>query len=317
MVLRDVAAGRINTLVVAASTLLPRLAPTRYIGGYSISLAAGQKLRPEQLRLQLETAGYQRVSQVMEHGDFAVRGSLLDFYPMGSEQPVRIDFLDDEIESLREFDPDTQLSGAVIEVAGNPAGPRDAGRCRSHQAVPAGLPPPLRGQPGPFDHLSRGVGGTHARRHRELSAAVFRGNRTALGLPACRTTERFTGRTRCPARLRLAADRRATCAGRRKLRAAGTGSARDQRAPRKNIWRSWHADRCWYWMARADAARRQRCPPCRSTRAASTRPRQLGEFIRSFSGRILFAAESPGRREMLADILRQEKLPASRGSQLV
>ena len=114
MVLRDVAAGRINTLIVAASTLLPRLAPTRYIGGYSISLAAGQKLRPEQLRLQLETAGYQRVAQVMEHGDFAVRGSLLDFYPMGSEQPVRIDFMDDEIESLREFDPDSQLVTDVL-----------------------------------------------------------------------------------------------------------------------------------------------------------------------------------------------------------
>ena len=54
MVLRDVAAGRISTLVVAASTLLPRLAPARYISGYSISLSAGQKLRPEQLRLQLD-----------------------------------------------------------------------------------------------------------------------------------------------------------------------------------------------------------------------------------------------------------------------
>ena len=128
MVLRDVAAGRISTLVVAASTLLPRLAPTRYIGGYSISLAAGQKLRPEQLRLQLETAGYQRVAQVMEHGDFAVRGSLLDFYPMGSEQPVRIDFLDDEIESLREFDPDSQLSGALLSKHWKPC---RRGKCRS------------------------------------------------------------------------------------------------------------------------------------------------------------------------------------------
>jgi transcription-repair coupling factor (superfamily II helicase) len=91
------------------------LPPVRYIGGYSVSLATGQRLRPEQLRVQLETAGYQRVSQVLEHGDFAVRGSLLDFYPMGSAKPVRVDFLDDEIDSLREFDPDSQLSGQVLD----------------------------------------------------------------------------------------------------------------------------------------------------------------------------------------------------------
>src|SRR5690606_7665919 len=59
-------------------------------------------------------SGYQRVSQVLEHGDYAVRGSIVDFFPMGSDAPVRVDFLDREIDSLRRFDPDTQLSGEPV-----------------------------------------------------------------------------------------------------------------------------------------------------------------------------------------------------------
>jgi transcription-repair coupling factor (superfamily II helicase) len=114
-VLRDLMAGQLDTLVVAPSTLLPRLPPRNYLGAFSVALARGQRVRLEQLKRQLETAGYQRVSQVLEPGDFAVRGSLLDFFPMGYSSPVRVDFLDDEIDSLRSFDAETQLSGAQLE----------------------------------------------------------------------------------------------------------------------------------------------------------------------------------------------------------
>jgi len=113
--LRDLRDGRARIVLLAASTLLPRFAPRSFIDGYSIGLQRGQPLGPEQLLRQLETAGYQRVSQVLQHGEYALRGSILDFFPMGQEQPVRVDFLDQEIDSLRCFDPDTQLSTTTLE----------------------------------------------------------------------------------------------------------------------------------------------------------------------------------------------------------
>ena len=103
------AARRIT--IVAAPTLLAALPPAAYIHSYSLALRTGQNLRLEDLRAQLVESGYMRVGQVGQHGEFAVRGSLIDLYPMGSELPLRIDFFDDEIESIREFDPDSQLSG--------------------------------------------------------------------------------------------------------------------------------------------------------------------------------------------------------------
>ena len=95
-------------LIVSAPTVMQRLPPVDYIFKNSLMLKTGEQLDPEEMRVQLDSAGYRNVSQVMEHGEFAVRGSLLDLYPMGSELPFRIDFFDREIESIRTFDPETQ-----------------------------------------------------------------------------------------------------------------------------------------------------------------------------------------------------------------
>lgn len=97
-------------LVVALPTLMQRLAPREYLDAGVLLLEVGGKLDPDAMRVRLEAAGYACVSQVMEHGEFAVRGSLLDVFPMGSTAPYRIDLFDDEIESIRSFDPETQLS---------------------------------------------------------------------------------------------------------------------------------------------------------------------------------------------------------------
>ncbi|AYC33432.1 transcription-repair coupling factor [Pseudomonas cavernae] len=99
-----------GVLVVPITTALHRLAPTRFLLGSSLVLDVGQKLDVEQMRLRLEAAGYRCVDTVYEHGEFAVRGALIDLFPMGSEQPFRIDLFDDEIETLRTFDPETQRS---------------------------------------------------------------------------------------------------------------------------------------------------------------------------------------------------------------
>ena len=100
-----------GVLVAAAQTLLQRLPPVEYIAARSLDLKVGQSVDRDALIRDLQAYGYLRVPQVEEHGEFAVRGSLLDLFPMGSERPVRIDFFDDDIESLRYFDAETQRSG--------------------------------------------------------------------------------------------------------------------------------------------------------------------------------------------------------------
>ena len=97
-----------GVLILPVNTLMQRVCPHNYLRGHALVMKKGQHLSRDNLRAQLEQAGYRSVDQVMEHGEFATRGALLDLYPMGSEQPYRIDFFDDEIDSLRIFDVDSQ-----------------------------------------------------------------------------------------------------------------------------------------------------------------------------------------------------------------
>ncbi len=102
-------------LVVPVATLLQRLPPRSYVEGNSFLLQKGDRLPLQEMRRQMEQAGYRTVSQVLAHGELAVRGSLLDIFPMGSAHPYRIDLFDDEIESIRTFDPETQRTLEKID----------------------------------------------------------------------------------------------------------------------------------------------------------------------------------------------------------
>ncbi len=104
-----------GVLVVPAGTLLQRLPPRDYVDGHSLVLGIGDRLNLDDTRRRLERAGYQCVSQVIAHGEYAVRGALLDLFPMGSQEPYRIDLFDDEVESIRTFDPDSQRSREKME----------------------------------------------------------------------------------------------------------------------------------------------------------------------------------------------------------
>ncbi|WP_122845793.1 transcription-repair coupling factor [Pseudomonas viridiflava] len=104
-----------GVLVVPITTTLHRLAPTKFLLGSSLVLDVGQKLDVEAMRTRLEASGYRYVDTVYEHGEFTVRGALIDLFPMGSKVPYRIDLFDDEIETLRTFDPDTQRSIEKVE----------------------------------------------------------------------------------------------------------------------------------------------------------------------------------------------------------
>ncbi len=97
-------------VVVPVATLMQRLAPRSHVLGNRFDLKVGQRLDLDAEKRRLESAGYRHAPQVFDPGDFAVRGGLLDVFPMGAPEPFRIELLDDEIESIRGFDPDTQRS---------------------------------------------------------------------------------------------------------------------------------------------------------------------------------------------------------------
>jgi transcription-repair coupling factor (superfamily II helicase) len=106
---------RRGAVVVALDALLQRLPPRRYVAAHTLSLTRGQRLDLASFRQRLAEAGYAQVGQVMAHGEFAVRGSVLDLFPMGSETPLRLDLFDEDIESIRRFDPESQRSGDAEE----------------------------------------------------------------------------------------------------------------------------------------------------------------------------------------------------------
>lgn len=99
-----------GVIIAPITTLMTRIPPREHLQSYSLSLSVGDQFHVDQRRRQLEEAGYRCVDTVYEHGEFAVRGSLFDLYPMGSTLPYRIDLFDETIDTLRTFDPETQRS---------------------------------------------------------------------------------------------------------------------------------------------------------------------------------------------------------------
>ena len=113
--LYDLAESGPHLLIASVGTALQRLAPRSYIRGAGLNLAIGDTFDIGTQRSRLEDAGYQCVPQVTDHGEFAVRGALFDLFPMGASYPYRVELFDDEVESIRTFDPETQLSRDRIE----------------------------------------------------------------------------------------------------------------------------------------------------------------------------------------------------------
>jgi transcription-repair coupling factor (superfamily II helicase) len=104
-----------GVLVVPVATLMQRIAPRAHITGSGLVLRKGQKLDIGAEQRRLEAAGYRNVPQVGEPGDFAVRGALIDIFAMGANEPYRVELFDDEVESIRTFDTETQRSQHQVE----------------------------------------------------------------------------------------------------------------------------------------------------------------------------------------------------------
>ncbi len=95
-------------LLITAPVAMQRLPPRAFLDRHTLIVRTGDRCPIDDFRERLVDAGYRNVAQVEEHGEFALRGSILDLFPMSSDRPYRIEFFDDDIETIRSFDPDTQ-----------------------------------------------------------------------------------------------------------------------------------------------------------------------------------------------------------------
>jgi transcription-repair coupling factor (superfamily II helicase) len=108
--LYQISQNNFDVVIVPITTALLKMPPVAYLAGHTFMLKKGRNLDLEALRNQCAQAGYHHVSQVISPGEFSVRGGLVDLFPMGGVLPYRIDLFDDEIETIRTFDVDTQRS---------------------------------------------------------------------------------------------------------------------------------------------------------------------------------------------------------------
>lgn len=118
----QIKSGAANVLFVPVATAMQKLPPVPFLAGRTFWLKTGQTLDIDRLKSDLVDAGYNHVSHVVAAGEFAVRGGIVDLFPMGSEMPYRIDLFDDEIDSIKTFDTETQRTiSPVSEIRLLPA----------------------------------------------------------------------------------------------------------------------------------------------------------------------------------------------------
>lgn len=113
-VLWQMSQGLADIVFIPVSTAMQRLPPLQFLHGYTFWLKTGQTLSLDKLRNNLIQAGYTHVSNVVQKGEFANRGSIIDIFPMGSDYPFRLDLFDEEIDSIKIFDPDTQRTLSTV-----------------------------------------------------------------------------------------------------------------------------------------------------------------------------------------------------------
>ncbi|MFN7779452.1 MAG: transcription-repair coupling factor [Betaproteobacteria bacterium] len=350
----------IDVLLVPATTALYRLAPPAYVAGHTFFFRQGERLAAAALRERLVLAGYQNVTQVVAPGEFAVRGGLIDLFPMGATLPVRLDLLDDAIETIRHFDPDTQRSlyavpairllpgrefpfdeaaRAAFRARWREVFEGDPSRCPVYKDVGQGVPSagieyylPLFFEEtatlfdylpadallvlhGPVEASCRRFWTETAERHRFLSR-----DRERPCLPPQRlfldAEDLFAG---AKAYARLALLPSPAAAG------EGPGVRAGNAAPAEHP------------STTATAAPADQRPPGATTKAPSPQPspadagegvflpaptvtvdrkaqdplQALRAFVEGFPGRVLLLADSPGRRETIAQLLHDNALPCA------
>ncbi len=113
--LAQISALQQGLVLCSVAALSQRLPPLPYLQQRSFDLKVGQKIAIDEFRTRLVKAGYQSAEQVYQPGQFAIRGSVIDLFPTGLEQPIRLDLFDEDLDSIRSFDPDSQRSEGTLE----------------------------------------------------------------------------------------------------------------------------------------------------------------------------------------------------------
>jgi len=301
-------------VIVPVQTLLQQLAPRSYVIGGSFDLKVGQRLDLEAEKRRLESAGYRNVPQVMDPGDFAVRGGLLDVFPMGADEPLRVELLDEDIDSIRAFDPESQRSLDKVEAVHMLPGREvpmdeasiarvlstlrerfdvDTRRSALYQDLKSGLAPagveyylPLFFErPAPlFDSRPGG-----------RLPVVCAGAGEAAEAFWAQTGERYEQRRHDVERPLLPPS--ALYLSPELLR------ERLNDAPRIEVWAADHAR-----IADAHALGDQPLPPLPVAAREAPAGDALKSFLGHYPGRVLIAADSPGRREALLEVLQAAEL---------
>lgn len=301
-------------VIVPVQTLLQRLAPLKHVVGGSFDVKVGQRLDLDAEKRRLESAGYRHVPQVLDPGDFAVRGGLLDVYPMGADQPFRVELLDDEIETIRAFDPESQrsldkfdavhllpgrevpLDDAALKRALDALRERfdlDTRRSALYQDLKAGLAAPgieyylplfFDSTSTLFDYLSR-----------DTLPVIADGAMEAADQFWAHTGERYEQRRHDLERPLLPPD--ALYLSPDSLR------ARLNEGERVEVCGEVHAQR-----ERASALGDQPAPSLPLAARDHAPADALRSFLSSYPGRVLIAADSPGRREALLELLQAATL---------
>jgi len=316
--------------IATCAAVMQYVAPASFIAAHTIALKRGGQLDIGEFRARLNESGYAAAPQVSRHGEYSVRGGIVDFYPPSCEQPVRIDLLDDEIHSLRRFDPQTQLSAETVgEVVVLPARefPMDAAaiedfrrrfrvefshmpdecpvyRDISEQVVPGGvecylplffdnlstlfdyLPPDtLLVLPDPLDDCAREHSDYIAGRHRQLCDDSEHPllEPQKLYLAPSQLAERIGGFRRVEMQAFRHGEREDNQRDGATPQDRETAGAGQQPLP-------------------VDFATRLP-PPLAFDLQQKDPAARLREFIGGFDGRVLIAAQSPGYREQLAELL--------------
>src|SRR6185369_8822024 len=290
-------------LLISAETLLQRLPPTDYIDARAFDLAAGQTFSMRRVSEQLARAGYQLVGQVSAPGEFALRGSLFDVFPMGYAQPLRIDLFDDAIDSIRHFDPDTQRSlDALPRLKLLPARefPLDEDSCREFRRR---YRTRFEGDP-TRSPVYRGLKPNAAPAGIEFYLPLFFETTASLF-------------EYLPRRAVLALD--AELPGQLDAIWQGIAARHDDLGhdiehpllapaelyftPVQTLERSGNSPRVEFSPAGGTPAIRP-APPLQLDARAEVPLAPLAELLRQHSGRALIGADSPGRRELLQELLR-------------
>ncbi|MBA0446316.1 transcription-repair coupling factor [Stenotrophomonas maltophilia] len=301
-------------VIVPVQTLLQQLAPRSYVIGGSFDLKVGQRLDLEAEKRRLESAGYRNVPQVMDPGDFAVRGGLLDVFPMGAEEPLRVELLDEDIDSIRAFDPESQRSLDRVEAVHMLPGREvpmdeasiarvlatlrerfdvDTRRSALYQDLKSGLAPagveyylPLFFERTAtlFDYLPDGS-----------LPVVCAGAGEAAEAFWAQTGERYEQRRHDVERPLLPPS--ALYLSPELLR------ERLNDAPRIEVWAADHAR-----IADAHPLGDQPLPPLPVAARDAPAGDALKSFLGHYPGRVLIAADSPGRREALLEVLQAAEL---------